>query len=185
MSTTGRTAHLAAFALGKGYTYYDILQLPHGGAEWNTFPKDEIKTAYRRALLVHHPDKIPKTSLEPSSSSRQPPPTPKYSIDEIVAAYEVLSDSAKRAAYDEALKRNEKDLQGQNGTHIGVEMYDLEDMVHDEHKDIWSKGCRCGDECGYILTVPDLEKESQHGEVYVGCRGCSLFIKVLFAVDED
>lgn len=180
------STHQTAFAVGKGHTHYDILQLARDGANGNNFPKDELKAAYRRALLAHHPDKIPSFSLEPSSGSRiQTPPTPKYSIDEIVSAYEVLSDSAKRTAYDEALKRDEKDPQSQNGTHVGVEMYDLEDLTYDEDKDIWSKECRCGDEHGYILTVPDLEKESQYGEVYVGCRGCSLFIKVLFAMEED
>ncbi|KEF62765.1 uncharacterized protein A1O9_00738 [Exophiala aquamarina CBS 119918] len=185
MSTNATpTSHQTAFAVGNPYTYYDILQLARGGAEGSNFPKDGIKAAYRRALLLHHPDKTSHTSVEPSSSSQTQPPTPKYSIDEIVSAYEVLSDSKKRAEYDKALKRNEKDMQGQHRTHIGIEMYDLEDLVYDEDKDIWSKGCRCGDEHGYILTVLDLENESQHGEVYVGCRGCSLFIKVLFAMDE-
>ena len=178
--------HQPASMVGKCYTYYDILQLARDGVRSNSFAKDEVKTAYRRALLLHHPDKIPNPSPESSSGSRpQTSATPKYSIDEIVAAYEALSDSAKRAAYDESLKHNEKELQGQSGTHIGVEMYDLEDLVYDEGKDIWSRGCRCGDEHGYILTAADLEKESQHGEIYVGCRGCSLFIKVLFAVEED
>lgn len=172
------------------YSYYDILHIAPE-TKWNSLSKDEVKTAYRRALLVHHPDKLPSipngTSLDESRKpSETPTATPKYSIDEIIAAYQVLSHATKRAAYDEALlKRNEKDLHGQSGTHIGVETYDLEDMVYDEDREMWSRGCRCGDDGGYTVTVQDLDKESQHGEIYVGCRGCSLFIKVVFAVEED
>lgn len=184
-----------AHAPGESHTtathsFYDILQVAPE-TKRNTLSKDEIKTAYRRALLVHHPDKLPftptGTSLDgPSKPSETPTATPKYSIDDIIAAYQVLSHPTKRAAYDEALlKRNEKDFHGQSGTHIGVETYDLEDMVYDEDREIWSRGCRCGDEGGYKVTVQDLDKESQHGEIYVGCRGCSLFIKVVFAVEED
>lgn len=193
-TTNSPTTNQAACALGKAqsYTYYDILQVP-STTEWNVHSKDELKTAYRRALLLHHPDKLPNTSdsLENSStnSSRPVPPLstrpPKHSIDEIITAYQVLSNPTKRAAYDEALRRNEKGLQGQSGTHIGVEVYDLEDMEYAEDKEIWSRPCRCGDERGYMVTVADLEKESQHGEIYVGCLGCSLFIKVLFAMEED
>lgn len=171
-------------------THYDVLQLPRR-TDWSRLSKDEIKAAYRRALLIHHPDRTAAAAhavLNPASDLR--PRTPTYSVDEIVVAYEVLVDPRKRAAYDQALDFDRDHLSGRagaggaNGTHIGVEVYDLEDLDHDEAQNIWSKSCRCGDEQGYILNELDLEKESQHGEIYVGCRGCSLFVKVLFGLDE-
>ncbi|KAK5049552.1 hypothetical protein LTR84_004481 [Exophiala bonariae] len=193
--TTTPPIDQAACAVGDGhnlYTYYDILQIPPS-TEWNLHYVDELKRAYRRALLVHHPDKIPNTveSVDKSNGNNKPQAPslstqpPNYSIDEITTAYKVLSNANKRAAYDEALRRNETDQRGQSGTHIGVEVFDLEDMAYDDDKEIWSRSCRCGDERGYMVAVDDLEKESQHGEIFVGCLGCSLFIKVMFAVEGD
>ncbi|MDP8930584.1 MAG: DnaJ domain-containing protein [Actinomycetota bacterium] len=49
----------------------------------------EIAGAYRRLVRAHHPDM--------RSDSDQPAATP---LDEIVAAYEVLRDPDRRAAYD-------------------------------------------------------------------------------------
>ena len=172
---------------GIGYTYYDILQLAHKGGHAGP-SKDEIKVAYRRALLIHHPDKIPDSHVlkSPSNETTIPSKTPRYSIDEIVTAYQVLLDPVTRTVYDQTLERNDngKELLGHKGTHLGVEVYDLEDLTFDEDKNTWSKGCRCGDEQGYVLTEQDLERESQNAEIYVGCRGCSLFVKVFFAVEE-
>jgi diphthamide biosynthesis protein 4 len=162
------------------YTYYDVLALPRRGGTWGFLSKDDIKTAYRRALLVHHPDKA-RTDVGNTSSAREH--QPKYSIDEIVNAYETLVDQEKRAEYNETLDKG-TGKGNVSGTHIGVEVFDLEDLKYDEGKNTWSRSCRCGDEHGYILTEQDLEKESQQGEIYVGCRGCSLFIKVLFSLEE-
>ncbi|KAI1612307.1 cytochrome c peroxidase [Exophiala viscosa] len=159
-------------------THYDVLQLDRH-ADWSRLTLDNIKAAYRRALLIHHPD---KTII--SSRPAQPTPTCTYSIDDIAVAYEVLSDPAKRRAYDATLDTPNGSVLTEKSAHIGVEAFDLEDLNYDETESIWSKSCRCGDEHGYILTESDLERESQHGEVYVGCRGCSLFIKVLFGLQE-
>lgn len=170
------------------HTHYDVLQLPRHG-DWPRLSKEDIRAAYRGALLLHHPDKArQRKAAKPLNGSY----TPAYSIDEIVLAYEVLVDPKRRAEYDAALDRGDTSLgwmkeekdSGGKGSHIGVEVYDLEDLNYDEDKSIWIKSCRCGDEQGYILTESDLDNESSHGEIYVGCRGCSLFVMVLFAVDE-
>jgi diphthamide biosynthesis protein 4 len=58
-------------------------------------------------------------------------------------------------------------------------------LVYDEDKNIWSRGCRCGDSNGYMLTEAELERESSEGEIYVACKGCSLWIKVLFGTTES
>ncbi|KIW94711.1 uncharacterized protein Z519_04688 [Cladophialophora bantiana CBS 173.52] len=174
------------------HTHYDVLHLSRHPEQSHHLSKDDVKAAYRRALLIHHPDKAPATTKDASLKSLRnngaSTPIPVYSIDDIVVAYEVLSDPAKRAEYDRTLDRGVnfdwKGKSDEKGTHIGVEVYDLEDLKYDEFQTIWSKSCRCGDEQGYIVTESDLEKEAQQGEVYVGCRGCSLFIKVLFALEE-
>ncbi|KAL6250583.1 Diphthamide biosynthesis protein 4 [Rhinocladiella similis] len=176
------------------YTHYDVLQLPRH-QDWSRVSQEDIKSAYRHALLIHHPDKAAHVSLQTQQQQqqqqqqRQQKPrshnsTPVYSIDDIVVAYEVLTDPGKRRIYNETLDKKDGSASNIKGTHVGVEVFDLEDLQHDERKNIWFKACRCGDEQGYVLTETDLDNESQHGEIYVGCQGCSLFIKVLFALAE-
>lgn len=173
----------------KQYTHYDVLRLDRD--DFSSLSKDDIKAAYRRALLIHHPDKISSDAGRgPStlkSGSENVQPKHRYSIDDIVSAYEILSDPTKRADYNRSLGRDSwkrANDRHNGGTHIGVESYDLEDLTYDEDKGTWSRSCRCGDEKGYVVTEADLERESQQGEIYVGCRGCSLFIKVQFAIEE-
>lgn len=187
-------------------THYDILQLPRPRLEsiqhdksQSPLSKDDIKAAYRRALLIHHPDKI-KTTPSPSAnqshvhtnqtytsiSASASALTTHHTIDEIVTAYNVLLDPVQRSEYDHALIRQDKDAgvvaETGTGSHMGVEVFDLEDLDYNQDDDTWARACRCGDPRGYLLTDTDLERESQHAEIYVGCRGCSLVIKVLFAV---
>ncbi|KAI5475844.1 hypothetical protein MNV49_000808 [Pseudohyphozyma bogoriensis] len=54
----------------------------------------EIKKAYRRLALLHHPDK---------QSSSSTPSTPEK-FQQIQSAYEVLSDASKRKSYDQPSK---------------------------------------------------------------------------------
>ncbi|KIW17457.1 hypothetical protein PV08_04651 [Exophiala spinifera] len=186
MSTT------AAAHQKHSHTHYDVLRLSRG-ADWSRVSHEDVKSAYRRALLIHHPDKAAQVSFkkqqQQQEQEQQKPPSrndsPAYSIDDIVVAYEVLADPRKRRMYDETLdKRDGSTLNRKDNTHIGVEAFDLEDLQYDERKNTWSKSCRCGEERGYVLTETDLDEESQDGEIYVGCRGCSLYIKVLFALEE-
>lgn len=135
-----------------------------------------------------------------------------YTIDQITTAYKTLSDPSLRAEYDRSLRLDRDKLrivegEKRNGDvyfHTGLEVVDLEDFCYDEGSGrgldvqgdgdgadadadadgVWYRGCRCGDESGFLITENDLEKEAEHGEIVVGCRGCSLWLKVLFGVED-
>lgn len=159
-------------------TYYQILQLPQNGKPIDSI---ELKLAYRRALLLHHPDKnypsSPTTSNTAAKASDHG-----YSVDQITEAFKTLSSAIDKADYDRRLSRDTRRLNTvpQANHHPGVETYDLEELSYDEKMSTWSHRCRCGDERGYIVTESDLEKESENGEIYVGCKGCSLSSRILF-----
>ncbi|EEQ32758.1 Diphthamide biosynthesis protein 4 [Microsporum canis] len=198
----------------EAISHYEILHLPHPPV---SLRNQDIKAAYHRALLQYHPDK--SGSSTPSSpgekaGKREIFPrglnTPKYvaprTVDQITAAYKVLSNPAAKAEYDQALllsgfgktstatNRNEND---DLVFRTGLEVLDLDDMVMetvvsqpggDEEQnsiETWYRGCRCGDEKGFMVSETDLENEAEKGEIIIGCRGCSLWAKVVFAVHED
>jgi molecular chaperone DnaJ len=62
--------------------YYEVLGVSRGVSD------GDLKKAYRRSAMKHHPDRNPDN------------PEAEASFKEIKEAYEVLSDSGKRAAYD-------------------------------------------------------------------------------------
>lgn len=182
---------------------YQILNIPFS----DTAPilsKQQIKNAYHKALLKNHPDKTTTTPFakpkETASSSSAGDGA--YTIDEITNAYKILADPELRAEYDRELRLQRKNQaagagggDGSDVFHTGLEVVDLEELDcsdnlpgsrnEEEQPLYWFRGCRCGDEQGFIVTEDELEAEAQHGEIVVGCRGCSLWIKVLFAVAEE
>ena len=159
-------------------THYDALGL----RPKSTLTTQEIKAAYHEALLAHHPDRSKSISVE-----SQP------SVDQITAAYRVLSDSKLREEYDRDVlpkARGGKNAFSGSG-HDGIPVFDLEELKHDEDERIWYKACRCGNEKGFIVTEAELEdielqqpeEQSTQQETLVGCQGCSLLIRVTFAVE--
>lgn len=162
-------------------TYYEILDLPAEIHRGPSLPAQTLRNAYRRALLQNHPDKANKTT---ATTKRET-----YSIDEITKAYVTLQDPKLRTAYDKELKVEQStDTNGlkSGGTfRTGVEIVDLDDLERDEAQGTWFRSCRCGDKRGYLIRESDLEGAVDDGEISVGCRGCSLWLKVLFGVMED
>uniref|UniRef100_A0AC34Q8A9 J domain-containing protein n=1 Tax=Panagrolaimus sp. JU765 TaxID=591449 RepID=A0AC34Q8A9_9BILA len=64
---------------------YDILQVPKNATA------DDLKRAYRRAVLRTHPDKNPTSADKDELNER---------FKEVVAAYKILSNPSKRKIYD-------------------------------------------------------------------------------------
>lgn len=76
-----------------GVDYYKILQVDKNATD------DDLKKAYRKLAMKWHPDKNPNNKKEAEAKFKQ-----------ISEAYEVLSDSQKRAVYDQ---HGEEGLKGQ------------------------------------------------------------------------
>lgn len=64
--------------------YYEVLQLPRNSSD------ADIKKAYRKLAMKWHPDKNPDNTEEAA-----------IKFQEIGEAYDVLSDTQKRAIYDQ------------------------------------------------------------------------------------
>lgn len=170
-------------------THYEILGLPEAIRNESHIPAQTLKSAYRRALLQNHPDKSQTQNKAPSPSCTG---VSTYSIDQISEAFRILSNSRSRATYDKELKlqRENSNTEGGKGGQgqafrTGVETVDLDDLEVDDDQNIWYRSCRCGDECGFLIAETDLEEAADDGEVNVGCRGCSLWLKVQFGVIEE
>jgi molecular chaperone DnaJ len=75
------------------HRYYDLLDVPRSATE------NEIKKAYKKQALQHHPDKGGDAEL----------------FQNIQSAYETLKDSDKRAQYDQLGDARWKEVQEQSG----------------------------------------------------------------------
>lgn len=173
-------------------------------------PPHELRQAYKRALLHHHPDKQKKKKPQESTSSPTTyPPPAAATIDEITEAYRVLGNASERAKYDVELRKwktMNNHLHQNNHhqadviiatRHTGMEIVDLEELdfevgLENENEDatatatgIWKRACRCGSIPAFVVTEAELEKSADEGELVTGCKGCSLWLKVMFTVDDD
>ena len=186
----------------KQPNYYTTLSLSARKHDPTLTPA-EVKAAYKRALLQHHPDK--KASTPPSSNPNTK--TNPITIDTIALAYKILSSPSLKSEYDSHLQqasrsRNNKpnnlnsDSEDEEESDIifrtGLETVDLDDLEFVEESDsspdeegeeTWTRACRCGDDGGFVVSEKELEANAEDGEVIVGCRGCSLWLRVLFGVE--
>lgn len=170
-------------------THYEVLGLSAISGAGGELPAQQLKAAYRRALLQHHPDKAqPNTGNH--NSRTQNFGLRKYTVDQISQAYATLSAPKLRSEYDRALKLKASSMKlagYQEGQpfRTGFETVDLDDMNFDDESEEWYRSCRCGEDRGFLVQEADLEEASKEGELHVGCRGCSLWLLVLFGVVED
>lgn len=154
-------------------------------------PHQIIKRAYHRALLQNHPDKYPQLKGQPTTAQKPySSSTATFTIDQISAAYKVLSDPKSRAEYDRSLDlapNNQGLKRGEQAFQTGIENVDLDDLDFDETEgaERWYRSCRCGNPRGFLFTEADLEDAGENGELLVGCQDCSLWMKVHFAIVSD
>jgi diphthamide biosynthesis protein 4 len=180
----------------KTPNYYTTLSLSARRHDPTLTPA-EVKAAYKRALLQHHPDKK-STSSPPQSRNN-------ITIDSIALAYKILSSPSLKAEYDSHLRQNSRSHNNKPNNNnanpdsededeesdiifrTGLETVDLDDLefVEDSKADeeTWTRSCRCGDDGGFVVSEKELEANAEDGEVIVGCRGCSLWLRVLFGVE--
>jgi molecular chaperone DnaJ len=90
---------------------YELLGVPR------TASADEIKAAFRKAATQHHPDRNPN---DPEAAER---------FKALNAAYQVLSDPQRRAAYDRYGAAAEQPGGPFGGAGFGVEVNGIEDLL--------------------------------------------------------
>jgi diphthamide biosynthesis protein 4 len=125
----------------------------------------EVKDAYRRALLLHHPDKRREIKDETTPNI--------VDIDLLKEAYTTLSSEDQRTAYDGVLasRRN-----GPRPAHV-ISLSEFDENIGDAQ---WTYTCRCSGR--YIIFEDDLENDRH----LVGCDSCSEVVWVGYeAVDGD
>jgi len=146
--------------------YYEVLGVSKSASA------DEIKKAYRRLAMKHHPDR----NEEDSGASEK-------KFKEAKEAYEVLKDSEKKASYDQFGHDGLRGGRGGPGGFGGAEGFG--DIFGDVFGDIFGGGRRGGGgpqvfrgaDLGYELTL-DLEKAVAGDTVeidvptQIGCASC-------------
>ncbi|HSW69039.1 MAG TPA: molecular chaperone DnaJ [Gammaproteobacteria bacterium] len=110
--------------------YYEILGISRNASD------EEIKKAFRRLAMKHHPDRNPHDKVSEEK------------FKEIREAYEVLSDNRKRAAYDQ-FGHSAHDAGGFGGA-AGMGGVNFSDIFGDIFGDIFSGG-RSGPQRGADL----------------------------------
>jgi len=171
--------------------HYEVLGISHRRDEH--LSRSELRKAYHKTLLQHHPDKSrrpadqsdTKENAIPAGIKSQWRPT----VDQISTAFITLGDPKARVEYDRQLAHKPTSDQVSGGGQqtrffSGLDTVDLDELDFDAATNCWRRSCRCGHSEGFVVTEPDLEQVVASGELLTGCRGCSLWLRVLFEVDE-
>jgi molecular chaperone DnaJ len=106
--------------------YYEVLGVKRDA------PEADLKKAYRRLAMKHHPDRNPDN---PESEAQ---------FKEVKEAYEILSDKEKRAAYDRFGHAGVQGSQGMGGGFSGRGADAFGDIFGDVFGDIFGAGRRGG-----------------------------------------
>jgi molecular chaperone DnaJ len=121
--------------------YYDVLGVARTAGE------DELKKAYRRCAMKHHPDRNPGNHEAEAA------------FKECKEAYEVLSDGGKRRMYDQ--HGHAAFEHGMGGGNAGPGQPDMGDIFGDIFGNIFGGGGarapRRGADVGYVMEL-DLEE---------------------------
>ena len=122
--------------------YYEVLGVARNASE------EELKKAYRRCAMKHHPDRNPGDSAAEAA------------FKECKQAYEVLSDGGKRRMYDQ--HGHAAFEHGMGGGGAGPNPADMGDIFGDIFGNIFGGGggaraARRGADVGYVMEL-DLEE---------------------------
>ncbi|EUC30163.1 hypothetical protein COCCADRAFT_104582 [Bipolaris zeicola 26-R-13] len=173
----------------------------------------DLRRAYKVALLAAHPDKKKQDGIPTTTTTKTKKPVytvddvkEAYTIladPKTRAEYDTWflhnrhtlpsdsSDSSVSSMWEQAQATSQDFI-------LGLELVDLSDFEEVELRTTtmstseeddgveWTRGCRCGDEKGFRIVEEELEDAQLRGEneVLVGCRGCSLWLRVGFEVEE-
>ena len=166
-------------------SHFTVLALPEPTASSSSVSPKEVKVAYKRALLLHHPDKSSRTMPRPKSTKFIP------TVDQITLASRTLVTPNSQHAYVQHLIATRHQPQFQHSilsdpsNQEGVEHVDLDNMQYDAEAQTYHRSCRCGRKKSYVVSEVQLEERAENREVMVGCEGCSLWICVEFGLVEE
>ncbi len=119
--------------------YYEVLGVPRDASE------EDIKRAYRRLAMKHHPDRNPGDA------------TAEAKFKEAAEAYEVLSDAQRRATYDRYGHAGLRSTPGHDFGSMSVE--DIFSMFDDIFQGAFGGRARRGSRGGGVPRGYDLETE--------------------------
>lgn len=169
---------LRALDISTHRTHYEVLSVKEDAAY------EEIRAAYRSAVLNTHPDKAQKVSV-PSRAHFQ-----EQEFLDVQKAWEVLSDSKSREEYDKEVRALRQELE------VVADEVELGDMTVENTGEVQELLylCRCGDyysvnslelrEMGIMLSEDGrTEKKGvcidlQPVSVLLPCGSCSLKIRL-------
>lgn len=118
--------------------YYEVLGVAR------TASNEELKKAYRRSAMKHHPDRNPGDAAAEAA------------FKECKEAYEVLADGSRRRAYDQ--HGHAAFEQGMGGPGAGAGYADMGDIFGDIFGNIFggaggARGPRRGADIGYVMEL--------------------------------
>jgi diphthamide biosynthesis protein 4 len=157
-------------------THYEILRVKENAT------LEEIKAAYRKMVLILHPDKKATiTSKDSVSISSNAARADEKEFTHIQLAWECLRDEGMRSKYDDDLqrKRQKRSLMYNKATLVHLhemhrEEVDCEnDIGHIETQYMFSYKCRCGDT--FEIFEDEICKDSQ---TVFECKSCTLAITI-------
>ena len=143
--------------------YYEVLGVSKNATE------KEIKNAYRKLAMKHHPDRNPENKLAENR------------FKEAAEAYSTLSDQTKRATYDQfghaGTQQGTGHSQGFNGQGFGDVFGDIFGDIFGQKDNNQQSSSQRGNDLQFILNI-SLE-EAVHGvnkninvPVNVNCESC-------------
>ncbi|MFS8032959.1 putative DnaJ domain, DPH-type metal-binding domain, DPH-type metal-binding domain superfamily [Helianthus anomalus] len=161
-------------------THYSVLNVKEDATQ------EEIRTSYKSALLISHPDKLQKTSETTNSESK---------FLEIQTAWETLGNVKSRALYDTELRMSRQD-----DDTVADEIV-VDDLMVETGGDVAELfyQCRCGDyfsldsselgEMGFELLMKgdkvslQAHNTADMASIVLPCGSCSLKIRLMISKD--